>query len=322
MSKTKKYWIFTLLGTLALSIYPICMGISVINDMTKNGTVLEPDFPKYIIPYTPIAIAVIIAVSIMPLLFKLTKKYAVLFASVFSVGIFFIAEFLFENKVIVTSTMMTTLESWQMFMCAVNPYEIRNLKAVDILMGAYSPTFKIHFYLISVALIISTINCMYGFATIIKTGNKKRLKSLIVQSILTISFLGMCIFACFTAFFRDGAIKVSPVSAFLMCLFFILLGVLAGTYIGSFLLEKKKTISVLVPSISASVITLVMYIGEMFLLRFNLFQLGTGFLFEPINNIVLAPFDILIIIAAGIITAIICLLLNKKCITQTEKQTL
>ncbi len=319
MSKIIKYWIFTLLGTLVLSIYPIGMGVSVIDDMTRNGTVLEPNFPKYIIPYTPIAIAVIIAVAIMPLLFKLTKKYTVLFASVFSVWIFFIAEFLFETKVIVTSTMIATLESWQMFMCASIPYETRNLKAVDILMGAYSPTFKIHFYLISVVLIVSIINCIYGFADIIKTENKKRLKSLIVQAILTISFLGMCIFACFTAFYRTGAIKVSPISAFLMCLFFVLLGVLVGTYIGSFLLENKRIFSVIIPSISASIITLVMYIGEMFLLRFNLFQLGTGFLFKPIDKIVLAPFDILVIITSGIITAIICTLLNKKAVAQTKE---
>lgn len=314
MSKLNKYWLLALMGTLAVSFYPLYMGFRVIYDMTTRGTVLKENFPKYIIPYTPIAIAVIAAVVIMPLLLKFAKKFSTLIASVFSLGIFFLAELLFESKVIVTSTVATTLERWQTFMCYISPeqYETRTWKAIDVLIGDYSPTFKLHFYLISVVLIIAVINCLYGFAEMIRTGDKTRCKALIIQSACTAFFLALCILACFTAFFRDGDITVSALSALLMSLFFVVLGVTVGTYIGSFMIGKRKAVSVLIPSIAASLITLVMYIGEMCLLSGHLYRFGTGFLFDGIPGIVLAPVDIFIIVLSGCLNAVICYCLNPK----------
>lgn len=308
MKNYRIYWIFILIGTFIISFYPFYMGYSVLKDMAKDGAVPKENFPKYIIPYTPIAIAVMLAVILMPVIIRLAKKFAVLVASVLSLAVFFIAELLFESKVIVTATVETTLESWQMLMCYVPPqkFETRTWKAIDVLIGEYSPTFKIHFYLISVVLIIAILNCIYGFAQMIYTENYSRRKALIVQSICAVVFLGLCILACFTAFFRDGELIVSSLSAFLMSVFFIVLGVTFGTYIGSFLLGKKKAISIIFPSLMASFATLAMYIGEMFLLSGHLYRYGTGFMFEEIAGIVLAPIDILIIVLAGVINAIIC----------------
>ena len=132
-------------------------------------------------------------------------------------------ELLFEQKIIVNGVLSAKLERWQMFMCYVSPetYQTRNWRAVDILIGEYSPTFKIHFYMISIVLIITILNCLYGFGQMIKNGDKKRCKSLILQSVCSLVFLGLCILACFTAFWRDGSIQVSPLSASLMTLFFI-----------------------------------------------------------------------------------------------------
>ncbi len=314
MKNIRKYWIFTLIGTLLISFYPFLMGYRVLKDMATQGTVFKEDYPKYIIPYTPIAIAVMLAVILMPLIIKLAKRFAVLAASVLSLVVFFVAEFLFESKVIVTATVETTLESWQMYMCYMTPvtYETRTWKAVDVLIGEYSPTFKIHFYMISVVLIIAILNCLYGFAQMIYTKDYSRRKALIVQSICTAVFLGLCIFACFTAFFRDGEITVSALSAVLMSIFFIVLGITAGTYTGSFLIGKKRVISVLLPSIIASMVTLAMYIGEMFLLSGHLYSYGTGFMFEGIGGLILAPIDILIIALTGMVNAIIMLALEEK----------
>jgi len=69
---------------------------------------------------------------------------------------------------------------------------------------------------------------------------------------------------------------------------------------------KKKTLAVLLPSIVASAVTIVMYIGEMVLLSGHLYRFGTGFLFEEFPGIVLAPVDILVIVASGCINAVIC----------------
>lgn len=308
MTNLKRFYLFSVIGVLIASFYPLLMGAKVVIDMVRNGTVLAENYPKYIIPYTPISLAVIIAVLLLPVLMKYAGKFALAAASAISTAIFFVSELLLESKVIVASTVTTTLESWQMFMCYIPPegYKTRTWRAVDVLLGDYSPAFKIHFYVISVVLIFAILNCFYGFARIIITKNKSRLKALVIQSVTTAIFLGLCILACFTAFFRDGEITVSAISALLMSLFFVVLGVTAGVYTGSFLIEKKKTLSVLLPSVVAAVVTLIMYIGEMILLSGHLYRFGTGFLFDGLAGIVLAPVDILIIIASGCINAAIC----------------
>ena len=56
---------------------------------------------------------------------------------------------------------------------------------------------------------------------------------------------------------------------------------------------------------------LLMYIGEMCLLSGNLYRFGTGWFFERLGRLVLAPVDILIILASGLITALIAALTAK-----------
>lgn len=310
MKKLNKYWLFALLGTLLVSSYPIYMGFRVIYHMSVEGSVPKENFPKYIIPYTPIAIALIFAVLFMPFIIKTAKNYATLYASVISVLVFVIAEFLFESKVIVTSTVQTTLESWQMVMCYVQPrrYVTRTWTPVDILMGEYSPTFKLHFYFISVVIIVALINVIYGFAV----REKKRRISLILQAASAADLVGLSILACFTAFFRDGELTVSALSAVLMAMFFISLGATAGICVASFTRGKKKLLSLVLPIATASLAALIMYIGEMCLLSGNLYKLGSGFLFEPLPLIVLSIADILIIAASGALTALACHVIKNK----------
>ena len=312
----KLYYLFSCIGVIVASYYPLSMGYRVISDMIADGTVMKENYPKYIIPYTPISIAIIVGVLLMPLFIRLFKKYALLIGAFASTCIFFATELLFEQKVVVTSSeTVYNLDDWQMYMCAVFPDKwttYRKETAVEILMGEYNPAFKLHFYIISVVLILAVLNCIYGFGQMIKSKDTKRLKALVLQSLCSIAFLGLCILACFTAFWRDGNIYVSPLSASLMAAFFILLGITVGVFVGSFLLGKLRSVSILVPSVVASVITLIMYIGEMILLNGHLYIFGNGFIFDSIPKIVLAPIDIFIIIASGCITAISFILLNNR----------
>lgn len=315
-----RYYLLSCIGVLIASYYPLSMGVRVITDMIVDGTVLKENYPKYIIPYTPICLAVFFGVLLMPLCLKLFKRFSLIGGMAISSGAFFLFETLFEQKVVVTAAeTVTKLEDWQMFMCYMPPEgwgetvtTYKTQTAVDILMGNYNPAFKLHFYIISVVLILSILNCLYGFGQMIKTGEKKRCKSLILQSACSLAFLGLCILACFTAFWRDGSIQVSPLSATLMTVFFILLGVTVGVFLGSFLLGKRKFVSIWIPSIVASVMTLLMYIGEMILLHGHLYRFGTGFMFNSIPEIVLAPIDLLIVLAAGCVNALIFTLLNRK----------
>ena len=321
-----RYWLLSCLGVLIASYYPLYMGVRVISDMIANGSVLKENYPKYIIPYTPISIAIIVSVLLMPLFIKLCKRYALVGAGFLATALFFAIELLFEQKVVVsTAETVTKLDDWQMFMCYVPPEgwgetvtTYKTQTAVDILMGDYNPAFKLHFYIISVVLIVTILNCLYGFGQIIKNGEKKRLTSLILQSVCSLTFLGLCILACFTAFWRDGSIQVSPLSASLMTLFFVLLGVTFGVFTGSLLLEKRQIVSVVIPSIVASVMTLVMYIGEMFLLNGHLYSMGSGILFDSLPGIVFAPIDLLIILLSCCITALVFTLLNRS--SRTKKQ--
>ena len=313
----RKYYLFSLLGVLLASCYPIYMGISVIVDMIRYGTVYAENYPKYIIPYTPIALALLVCVALIPVALKYFKKYALLFETVISTVLFFVFEFILERAVTVTRTVtgiFSTLEDWQMFMCYVPPnsFEERTWTEVDVLMGEYSPAFKLHFYIISIVLIISILNCFYGFAKMIHTGDKSRRKSLVIQSVASGAFLGMCIWACFTAFYRNGDIQVSALSAVLMSVFFVLFGVTVGIYIESFTLNKKPLLSVWLPSVSAAVVTLVMYIGERILLSGHLYRFGDGFFFAGIPGIVLAPVDIVVILGSGVMTAIIASFVRNK----------
>ena len=314
-----RYYLLSCLGVLIASYYPLSMGVRVITDMLMNGTVMKENYPKYIIPYTPISVAVIIGVLLMPLFIRLFKRFAFAGGAITATGIFFGLEFLFEQKVVVsTAETVTKLEDWQMYMCYIPPEgwgetvtTYKTQTAVDILMGDYNPAFKLHFYIISVLLIVTVLNCLYGFGQMIRSGDKKRCRSLILQSVCSVVFLGLCILACFTAFWRDGSIQVSPLSAALMTVFFILFGVTAGVFVGSFLLGKRKLVSVWIPAISASVMTLLMYIGEMVLLNGHLYRLGSGFLFESLPGIVFAPIDLLVVLLSGSVTALVFALLNR-----------
>ena len=322
--KNKQFRIFYLLsciGVILASYYPLSMGVRVVTDMIVDGTVMKENYPKYIIPYTPISLAVLAGVLLMPLWIKLFKRFALLGGAVLSLGAFAVLEGLFEQKVVVTTATTETvvkLEDWQMFMCYIPPETFEKVTtyktqtAVDILMGDYNPAFKLHFYVISLVLILSILNCLYGFGQMITTGEKKRLTSLVLQSVCSVTFLGLCILACFTAFWRDGSIRVSPLSAALMTVFFILLGITVGVFVGSFLLGKRKLVSVCIPAIVSSAMTLLMYIGEMILLNGHLYSFGEGFIFTGIPGIVLAPVDLAIIAVSGCMTALIFARLDRK----------
>ncbi len=310
--KLTLYWLCSLAGVIAASFYPLWMGVRVISDMIRDGSVQKENYPKYIIPYTPIAFAVILGALLVPLFVKRLKRFALLGGSALSLASFFGFELLFERKVVVTTTeTVAKLADWQMYLCRVVPPEeyagervevIRTETAADLLIGEYNPAFKLHFYLISAVLILAILNCLYGFAQMIRSGDRSRKTALILQTVSAALFLGLCILACFTAFWRDGSITVSPLSASLMALFFILLGVTVGIFTGSLLLAQKRTIALGVPAAASLLTTLAMYAGEMILLHGHLYRFGSGLFFEGIPGIVLAPVDLLVILAAGGVT--------------------
>ena len=326
--KLTLYWLCSLAGVIAASFYPLWMGVRVISDMIRDGSVQKENYPKYIIPYTPIAFAVILGALLLPLFVKRLKRFALLGGSALSLASFFGFELLFERKVVVTTTeTVAKLADWQMYLCrSISPEEyagervevIRTETAADLLIGEYNPAFKLHFYLISAVLILAILNCLYGFAQMIRSGDRSRKTALILQTVSAALFLGLCILACFTAFWRDGSILVSPLSAFLMSVFFILLGVTVGLFFGSLLLDRSRAVGLWLSAAVSAATTLVMYIGEMILLHGHLYRFGTGFFFDGLPAIVPAPVDILVILASGLI-AFLLMLFARRNGAQAEK---
>lgn len=306
--KFRIFWLVMLALVVIASAYPIYMGIRVAAEMARSGAVPLENYPKYVIPYTPIAVALILGVALLPLWQRLTRQWDLLLGGLFSTAAFFAAERLMETKILVQTTELVSLESWQMALCYVPPeqYQTRTWEAVDVLLGGYSPAFKLHFYLISVVIIVSLLNCVYGFAKMVRTGDTGRKKALTVQTVTAVAFLGMCIWACFTAFYRTGEMTVSPLSAALMAVFFVLLGVTVGVFVGSFLLGKRKALSVALPALIAVAVTAAMYAGELILLSGHLYRFGTGFFFAGLGALVLSPADLLVILLSGAFTAAIC----------------
>ena len=304
MSKElRRCWLICLAIVVTLSAYPLMMGARVLGDVVRYGMVSSANYPKYVIPYTPISLAAIVGVLVIPWFIRRMHR-PMLAAAVLALIVFFASELLLEN-IMVQGWVTTRLESWQMFMCyqpitkAVDMTHAMRvpeaLTEVELLMGEYNPMFKLHFYMISVVLVLSVLSCCYGFARAAYTGDRRRIRQLTVQTTATGAFLALCVLACFTAFFRDGSLLVSPLSAGLMAAFFILPGVTAGLFAGN----ARQGTSPVLPAAVASLVTLLMYLGEMALLNGHLYRFGTGVLFDGLGAFVLAPADILIVLLAG-----------------------
>ena len=71
--------------------------------------------------------------------------------------------------------------------------------------------------------------------------------------------------------------------------------VTAGLFAGN----VRQGTSPVLPAAVASLVTLLMYLGEMALLTGHLYRFGTGVLFDGLGAFVLAPADILIVLLAG-----------------------
>jgi hypothetical protein len=284
------------------------MGIVTLGSYLQNGSIQAADYPKYIIPYTPISIALIISTALMPLIFKLFRRYTLLVVSFIGMIIFFVTEFGFEQIKVIEGYVKMPLESWQLSLCMATPEVLRSIG--EPIYAANNPVFKIHFYMIAIVIILAVLNVIYGFTKMLREQDYERKRPLIAQAVSASLFIGLCILACFTAFYRNGTINISNLSAMLMSIFFIIFGNTVGIYCGSIFYGKSKLLSKIIPAIAASLTTLIMYIGELMLMGGTLFKYGEGFFFEALGVIPFSIADIVIILVSGVITYIVMQCLN------------
>jgi len=308
---TSKIYHFLSLGIVfLLSFYPLIMGAQLLIAYIRDGYVNVANYPKYVIPYTPIAIALILSVALLPLTVKLCKKFALLALSIFGTGIFLLSEILFEQVTVFSvKEGFANVGSWQSYVCIATPEVIGAIEYKETigqaLVSRYNPIFKVHFYLIAILIVLAVIGVIFGFGKMIRDKNYDKKKPLIIQTVAVSVYIGLCVFACFTAFYRTGELNISALSSWLMSIFFIVFGLTAGVYSGSLLYFKKPLISRLIPAVIAAVTTFIMYIGELVLMGGVLFKFGNGFMFDPLGACPFAPIDLLVIALSGAITHLI-----------------
>ncbi|MDR0890082.1 MAG: hypothetical protein LBM28_05500 [Oscillospiraceae bacterium] len=312
----RSYYFLSLCVIALLSFYPLMMGVQILTAYLKEGYVHAADYPKYVIPYTPIAIALILSAALLPLAIKACKKFALLALSVFGTGAFLLFELLFEQVTVFSiKEGLADVGSWQSYLCIATPEVVTTIEYRETIGASlaerYSPVFKIHFYLIAILIVLAVIGLVYGYAKMIREKNYARKRPLLLQTTVVCVFIGLCIWACFTAFYRTGEINISPVSSWLMSVFFIVFGMTAGSYAGSLLYFKKPLVSRLIPAIIAVATTFAMYVGELFLMGGELFRFGSGFLFKPLGNCPFAWIDFAVIVASGAITYFILAMIRK-----------
>jgi len=86
--------------------------------------------------------------------------------------------------------------------------------------------------------------------------------------------------------------------------FFTVFGITVGIYTGSLFYGKSPLFSKTIPALSASLTTLLMYMGELVLMDGVLFIYGQGFFYESLETIPFSPADLVIILGSGAITYI------------------
>jgi len=314
MSAYQKRVYLTAMALLLLgSVYPMIMGISVLRDLFAFGAVNAGNYPKYVIPYTPISVSLLLTAALIPLANKL-KKCGFAVSALCSVTVFFALELVMEH-IMVFSPMSpaggaTNIGSWQIYLCVATP-EVP-IDRVTALIGEYNPAFKIHFYLISVIMLLAVWSTVWGFYRLTSESTRRKRNLLWVQLGAACVFVGLCILACFTAFFREGTLRVSAVSALLMTLFFLVFGILSGIFLCVLLPDQKRKLVLTLSSLLSAVMTTAMYAGELILLDGNLYRFGDGFFFSPIGSFPFAPVDLLVILLSALLTLAVTAAFMKK----------
>ena len=310
MDKSNRKFYFIALGVLlALSAYPVIMGTRIIILQMLNGSIRPEDYARYVIPYTAVCAAVLISVALYPVIARL-RRMSKFVATVLGLGLFGGLE-LFMESITINSPIAQSAVKWQLASCIGTP------AAVQAFQKPYSDVYKIHYFLISIVIIVLVIGIFYGYGSLTGRGDGSKKATLFIQLITVTVLLALCVFANFTGFFRDTKEYLSPLSAFLTGIFFIVLGVTFGVYVGSSQIGRNRALSVVLPTIAAVFVCSLMYYGEFKLLDGRLYRFGQSFFFEGITNIAVSPADIMVIMITGVTTAILMAVIKKQHIKGT-----
>lgn len=323
----RNYYLISLAVLLALSAYPIIFGAQMVVTYLSNGILQPGEYAKGVIPYVSICLSLIIVAAFHPLLTKL-KKFQFAITAILALGLFIGIELAFESIKVNTrgivslssSQQTDTIDVWQSALCYASPDAIKaqriRIQQAQSSIGSFdyfsaNTPYKIHYFLVSMVIILLVVSILHGFGKRAKSKSSSNINALVLQLVSVAVLVGLCIFATLTAFFRDTSPVLQPVPAVLTSLFFIVLGVSAGVFAGSFLLKKKRVLSVIIPALVSIAVCSLMYLGEFILMGGTFYRFGSSWLFTGLPWLVLAPVDMVVILLSGLITAGIFILVRK-----------
>jgi len=323
-NNNKKFYFLSLAALAVLSAYPLVNGVRMAVINTANG-VLEPEqYAKYVVPYTAICVAILFFAALLPVFQKL-KRTAFPAGIAAAYGLFFTVGSYFESMQISVADMtlidtntlspvaeaaeaidIIELDLWQAVLCIASP-DIQQQSLTYKMQDTYyyvmdDPSYKVHYYLISLILITMVCGLVYGIAKAIRNNDATKTKPILLRGVSTAVLVALCVFANMTAFFRQADPIQTPLASFLTGLFFVMLGATVGVFAGSYMLGKDKHVGVGAPVLLSLCVTVLMYVGEAVMMKGNLYRFGTGWFFTGLPDIVLAPVDILIVLLAGAAT--------------------
>lgn len=303
------YWISVGL-VVVLSVYPIYMGVVTLVQFLQNGWVDAQHYPKYVIPYTPLCVGLLLSTLLAPVFFRHCKRWALPAGSLLGIAVFLLCELGMEQiGVWEASSGVLPMQAWQYSLCVATP-EVLQFIGLP-LYASNNPAFKVHFYLIAIAILLASLYVIYGFSRMILDIDYRKRTPLTVQLITLVVFIGLCVLACFTAFFRNGTLFISSLSAFLMGAFFTVFGVTLGVYVGCIFYGRRPALAVALPTLAALLTAAGMYCAEYVLMGGTLYRFGFGFLFTPLGTFPLAPVDVLIVLLSGGCTLLILYGINR-----------
>lgn len=284
-----------------------------------NGVIEIDEFVRYVIPYAAMCFALLVFAALQPVWPKIFKKSTLALSTAVTLMLFVIIEVFFESMKINTNGITPIkgfhpeprIDMWQAFSCYISPDAVKAMsRQAQILKDGFyyvvgDGTYKIHYYLVCFVIILIICGLIYGLGKMVRDKNKALGKPLALQGASAAVLVGLCIFANMTGFFRNTSPIQNLTASILTCLFFIVLGAAAGIYTGSFLLKKRKLLSLGLPVLLSAVVCVVMYAGEAAMMDGNLYRFGAGWFFEGIPGISLATVDLLVILLSAAITGAI-----------------
>jgi hypothetical protein len=293
----KRFYWTVMLFLLIISAYPIGAGIRIIVLHFRNGSIQPDDYAQLVIPYAAVCSSILITIMLYPLLSKL-RRYSVLAASILGLGLFAGMEWYMEGLTI-NAPMAYSAFQWQL---------IQNISITDAILAfhkLYDNTYRIHYLLISLLLILLVTGIVYTYEKVVSSKDQARRNILYLQIFLTVLFVALCVVSNITYIFGETDDYLTPYSSVFTRSFFVLAGLASGVYLAGLLIEKNRLVSIIAPAAAACLITAAMYFGEYKILDGVLYRFGYANLFQHTPVSVVTPANILIILLSGLLTVLL-----------------